>query len=1111
MRLQVRLLVFLLLCPFFLLPGRASAQGQVRVDHPQEAAPSEIRMGVYRSRKVTYAVINGRNVYEGDILLEKVEPFIDPSQIKPYSITIAYPKYLWPQVAGVYRVPYIITSSATALNAAIAEFNATFSGLIQFVPRAAETDYVNFDFNSADLSGVCEAFVGKIGGEQQVGGSASCAKGTILHEMGHTIGLWHEQSRSDRDTYVSVMYNNIIKSTRSNFDQLQDNEQNVTLYDYASLMHYYPFAFSRNGAPTIESIPAGIPLSNTVSYTAGDMDGIRRLYGAIPSAVTITSNPPGLQVTADGSIITTPQTFNWALNSTHTLSVPSNAQTLSGTTYIYGRWNDDPAASHTITVLPGDGRIVEPSTSPAVTVYTANFVELVGFNPLIFPAGSGTMGENPAPITVTGATGKFYVVRQPVTFTATPNAGNNFYEWFSYMPGAVSANPKTVYMESQPPSIDITAGFTPNAITTITANPADPSAVGVLVDGGFWYAPKNFSVFYDSTWNAGSSHTIGVDSPQAPRSFYTRYAFTTWSDNGARTHTINVPAGNSIFQANLTPQYGVLDYVPASCAGSIGVAPPSPMGDGFYNSGTSVTFTESTNSGWTFTEWLNDLSGQTNPQSLTITDEALVTADFNTAAAPLTLASLNPPSTVAGSPGLKLTINGTGFTNNTVVFINNQFRGGTTFVNSNQLMIPISASDISTAGAFQVAVENFPNGATCGVFGFRTFFVFTNTKIGTSTALASSLNPSSFGQPVTFTATVTPAKPGTPTGNVTFMDGNTTIGTGTLNGSLQAAYTTSSLGVGAHSITGTYGGDANFSGSTSSTLTQTINKAASTATLASSKNPSSYKQSITLTATVKSSISGTPTGTVTFKDGTATLGTGTLNSSGVATLSTSTLSVGTHSLTASYGGDTHFLTSTSSTLTQTVNQAASTTTVTSSKNPSSFKQSITLTATVKSSTSGTPTGTVTFKDGAATLGTGTLNFAGIAKLVVSSLSVGTHSITASYGGDTHFLASASSKLTQTVNQAASTTTLTSSKNPSKFGQPVTFTATVKSATSGTPTGTVTFKDGAATLGMGTLNSSGSAMFTTPTLSKRTHSITAAYSGDANFTGSTSATLAQTIN
>jgi uncharacterized repeat protein (TIGR02543 family) len=230
------------------------------------------------------------------------------------------------------------------------------------------------------------------------------------------------------------------------------------------------------------------------------------------------------------------------------------------------------------------------------------------------------------------------------------------------------------------------------------------------------------------------------------------------------------------------------ESVPASCAGSIGVNPQSPTSDGFYNAGTSATFTESTSTGWTFAGWTNDLSTLTNPQNLTINDETLVTANFNTTNVPLTVTSLIPGNAIAAGPSFTLTINGTGFTSNSVVFINGSFRGGSTFVNSNKLTTPIKASDIATAGAFQVNVENFPNGVVCGVFAPMTFFVLTNNKNGTSTAVTSSLNPSSFGQSLTFTATVTPGKPGTPTGTVTFMDGATMLGSGALNGSLQATF-----------------------------------------------------------------------------------------------------------------------------------------------------------------------------------------------------------------------------------------------------------------------------------------------------------------------------------
>jgi len=188
---------------------------------------------------------------------------------------------------------------------------------------------------------------------------------------------------------------------------------------------------------------------------------------------------------------------------------------------------------------------------------------------------------------------------------------------------------------------------------------------------------------------------------------------------------------------------------------------------------------------------------------------------------------------------------------------------------------------------------------------------------------------------------------------------------------------------------------------------------------------------------------------------------------------------------------------------------ATTTTVTSSLNPSSFGAAVTFTATVKSTTTGTPTGTVTFMDGTAVLGTVTLS-TGIAKFTSTTLKVGTHSIAAVYNGSVNFLPSTSAALTQTVNKASTSTALTSAPNPSTVGQTVKFTATVKATTSGTPTGTVTFKDGTATLGTGTL-SGGVATFSTSTLAKGKHSITAVYGGSTSYLASTSPVVTQTVN
>src|SRR5207245_1274270 len=152
---------------------------------------------------------------------------------------------------------------------------------------------------------------------------------------------------------------------------------------------------------------------------------------------------------------------------------------------------------------------------------------------------------------------------------------------------------------------------------------------------------------------------------------------------------------------------------------------------------------------------------------------------------------------------------------------------------------------------------------------------------------------------------------------------------------------------------------------------------------------------------------------------------------------------------------------------------------------------------------GTPTGTVTFTDGSTTVATATLDSNGNATYTTSTLTIGNHTITATYGGDANFNLSASSSVTQTVHTALTTTTLVSSLNPSIVSQSVHFTATVTSATPGTPTGTVTFMDGPATLGNGTLNAGAQATFTTATLAGGSHTIVAVYNGDPTFGGSVS--------
>jgi hypothetical protein len=389
----------------------------------------------------------------------------------------------------------------------------------------------------------------------------------------------------------------------------------------------------------------------------------------------------------------------------------------------------------------------------------------------------------------------------------------------------------------------------------------------------------------------------------------------------------------------------------------------------------------------------------------------------------------------------------------------------------------------------------------------------------TTTALASSPNPSLAGAKVTFTATVAGPSGSTtsPGGTVTFSDGATTLGQGTLNAAGVATFVTSTLVGGQHSITANYPGDTSDLASQSVVLVQTVAKDATTTSLTTSIGTVFAGISVTFTSVVARADGAIPTGTVTFLDGTTAIGTATLNATGTATLTTSALAGGSHAISAGYGGDANDLTSTSSTVSETIQPIATATTIAAASNPAVAGAALQLTATVVQSgatgTGGAFTGTVTFFDGTTVLGTSAPSAAGIATLSVSSMNVGSHSLNASYGGNANYLASTSTSISETLVSALTSTALTSSLTPSIAGTPVTLTAVV-TGTGGIPTGTVTFLSGvgsgAATLGVGTLNAKGIAVIATSSLAVGQDTLTAVYAGDVKDNGSTSPALTQTV-
>jgi hypothetical protein len=374
--------------------------------------------------------------------------------------------------------------------------------------------------------------------------------------------------------------------------------------------------------------------------------------------------------------------------------------------------------------------------------------------------------------------------------------------------------------------------------------------------------------------------------------------------------------------------------------------------------------------------------------------------------------------------------------------------------------------------------------------------------------LISTVNPATYGQAVVFVVTVI-AESGTatPTGSVTLLDGTDAIGTtGLASGA--GVIADSAFGGGSHSITAEYSGDANFAASTSPPLIETVDQAATAVQLTSSANPSTLGQAVTLTATITPASGSAETGTVSFTDSGQSLGTASIDSAGVATMATSALAVGDHTITATYSGDADFAGSTSATLVETVTPVATAIALTSSADPSVVGTNVTLTATVTGA-GATPTGTVTFLDGTTALGTASLDVSGAATLTLSSLGVGDHSLGAGYNGDSLNAPSQAPTLTETITQAASQVSLTSSANPVDYPASVTLTATVTTNHSG-PGGSVAFLDGTTTLGTAGLDANGEASLTLTGLGVGDHDLTAAYSGDAQTLSSGSATLVETV-
>jgi hypothetical protein len=248
----------------FLSPLNATRLGQVTIADP-----------VMGSRTIVYEQINGYAIVEGDIILGKVAKLNKQGAV----ITLKIGGSRWSNGIVTYEMtenlPFI---NKLAILQAIDHWQK--HSKIEFVEltsnnRSNVQDYISFIPAEGTT---CASYVGRQGGKQVIELSPRCTTMNTAHELGHALGMWHEQSRADRNYYVRIAWENIEEEHKYNFDQHLADSKDFGEYDYQSIMHYGPFAFSKNGKQTIIPITEGAEIGQRTHLSEKDIAAINAMY-----------------------------------------------------------------------------------------------------------------------------------------------------------------------------------------------------------------------------------------------------------------------------------------------------------------------------------------------------------------------------------------------------------------------------------------------------------------------------------------------------------------------------------------------------------------------------------------------------------------------------------------------------------------------------------------------------------------------------------------------------------------------------------------------------------------------------------------------------------------